>query len=83
MNDHHTTFGAKIASALSWLAAALGLGTFAGVVSLAVGVLSAAWLIVQLIGYFKYDLPVKRARALAAHAGRMDLCDTESDKLRD
>ncbi|GDY37209.1 hypothetical protein [Acidovorax sp. NB1] len=47
---------------VNWLAAFLGLGTFLGVVNLAVGVLSAAWLGVQIYGYLAHELPMKRMR---------------------
>lgn len=47
---------------VSWLAAALGIGTFLGLVNLAVGMLSATWLTVQLYGYLSHELPMKRMR---------------------
>ena len=47
---------------VSWLAAALGIGTFLGFVNLAVGILSATWLAVQLYGYLAHELPMKRMR---------------------
>ena len=47
---------------ISWLAAFLGIGTFLGCVNLAVGLLSAAWLVVQLYGYIRHELPMKRMR---------------------
>lgn len=47
---------------VNWLAAFLGLGTFLGFVNLAVGVLSAAWLGVQIYGYIAHELPMKRMR---------------------
>ena len=47
---------------VSWLAAALGIGTFLGLVNLAVGILSATWLAVQLYGYLAHELPMKRMR---------------------
>ncbi|VUZ27563.1 Uncharacterised protein [uncultured Comamonas sp.] len=49
-------------SVISWLAAFLGIGTFLGLVNLAVGLLSAAWLVVQLYGYIRHELPMKRMR---------------------
>lgn len=49
-------------SVISWLAAFLGIGTFLGFVNLAVGLLSAAWLVVQLYGYIAHELPMKRMR---------------------
>ncbi len=47
---------------ISWLAAALGIGSFLGLVNLIVGVLSATWLAVQLYGYLAHELPMKRMR---------------------
>ena len=47
---------------INWVAAFLGIGTFLGVVNLAVGVLSAAWLAVQIYGYMVHELPMKRMR---------------------
>lgn len=49
-------------SLINWLAAGLGIGTFVGLVNVVVGVLSAAWLTVQLYGYIKHELPMKRMR---------------------
>lgn len=49
-------------SVISWFAAFLGIGTFLGFVNLAVGLLSAAWLLVQLYGYIRHELPMKRMR---------------------
>ncbi len=56
-NDLHTIFDTAVGKTISWLSAALGLGSFAGVVSTTVGVLSAVWLTAQLVNYFKYTLP--------------------------
>ena len=54
---------APIAKAvINWLAAALGIGSFLGLVNLVVGVLSATWLAVQLYGYLAHELPMKRMR---------------------
>jgi hypothetical protein len=67
MNDHAPLW-AKVVKALDWIAAVLGIGTLIGLVNLGVGVLSAAWIAVQLYGYWRYELPMKRAnlkRALA------------------
>lgn len=47
---------------INWLAAALGIGSFLGLVNLIVGVLSATWLAVQLYGYMAHELPMKRMR---------------------
>ena len=51
-----------VKTVISWLAAFLGIGTFLGLVNLAVGLLSAAWLTVQLYGYIRHELPMKRMR---------------------
>ena len=56
--DHALT----VKSVINWLAAALGIGSFLGLVNLIVGVLSATWLAVQLYGYVAHELPMKRMR---------------------
>ena len=56
--DHALTVKAVV----NWLAAALGIGSFLGLVNLIVGVLSATWLAVQLYGYLAHELPMKRMR---------------------
>ena len=56
--DHALTVKAVV----NWLAAALGIGSFLGLVNLIVGVLSATWLAVQLYGYVAHELPMKRIR---------------------
>lgn len=61
MNDHATLWG-KIIKTIAWIAAVLGIGTVVGLVNLGVGVLSAAWIAVQLYGYWRYELPMKRAK---------------------
>jgi hypothetical protein len=61
MNDHATLWG-KVVKALDWIAVVLGIGTVVGLVNLVVGVLSGAWIAVQLYGYWRYELPMKRAR---------------------
>ena len=58
----HTDHTVTVKSVINWLAAFLGIGTFLGLVNLAVGVLSAAWLTVQIYGYIKHELPMKRMR---------------------
>lgn len=47
----------KISNALSWVAAFLGIGTLAGLVNLAVGLLSSFWLATQLWHHYKYVRP--------------------------
>jgi ABC-type lipoprotein release transport system permease subunit len=61
MNDHATLWG-KFVKALDWIAVVLGIGTVVGLVNLVVGVLSGAWIAVQLYGYWRYELPMKRAK---------------------
>ena len=51
-----------VKAVVNWLAAALGIGSFLGLVNLIVGVLSATWLGVQLYGYLVHELPMKRMR---------------------
>ena len=65
----------------NWLAAALGIGTFAGMVNVLVGLLSASWLAYQLYVSIKYELPVKRARLQAISAGRRDPEPTDRGPL--
>ena len=60
------TLKAMLAKVISYIAAGLGLGTFMGIVNTAIGVLSFIWLVAQLYGYVRYELPLKRyKRALA------------------
>lgn len=56
--DHELT----LKSIFNFVAAFLGIGSFLGVINLAVGVLSAFWLVVQLYGYLAHELPMKRMR---------------------
>ena len=58
----HQTDTNTLKALVNWVAAFLGIGTFLGVVNLAVGVLSAAWLSVQIYGYLVHELPMKRMR---------------------
>ena len=58
----HQTDTSTAKALVNWAAAFLGIGTFLGVVNLAVGVLSAAWLTVQIYGYLVHELPMKRMR---------------------
>lgn len=58
----HTDHTVTVKSVVNWFAAFLGIGTFLGFVNLAVGLLSAAWLGVQLYGYIAHELPMKRMR---------------------
>jgi hypothetical protein len=72
MSDHDTI---TLKHFVNWLAAILGLGTFAQVVPVAVGVLSGVWVTVQLYGYVKYELPVKRAKLKELHDSMRDSSD--------
>lgn len=58
----HDSLLPHIKTVVNWLAAALGIGTVVGLVNLLVGVLSGAWIAVQLYGYWRYELPMKRAK---------------------
>ena len=55
-----------VVKAINYAAAALGVGTFLGLVNLVVGLLSALWLGAQLYGYVRYEIPHKRAKLRAA-----------------
>ena len=44
----------KAAALVSWLSAAMGIGTFMGLVNTVIGVLSACYLMVQLWNYFTH-----------------------------
>ncbi|GEM_PF-4888550 len=48
--------------AINYVAATLGIGSFLGMVNIAVGVLSALWLMLQVYGYIRYELPMKHYR---------------------
>lgn len=64
MSQHqgvHDLLNTKGAAVVSWISAAMGLGTLVGIVNLVVGALSALWLAVQLWNYFVYTLPKNRA----------------------
>lgn len=61
---------AKLVACLTWLAAFLGLGTAVGWINLSVGVLSACWLAVQLRHYFRFTLPLAKAKLKAFHEDR-------------
>ena len=61
-HDSLATAQPALLKAINYIAATLGIGSFLGLVNLAVGVLSAIWLSVQLYGYIKYELPIKHYR---------------------
>ena len=69
MNDHHKTAFEAFKDLVSYVAALLGIGTFAGLVNIGVGVLSGCWLAYQLYTGIKYELPLKRAKLAAAQRG--------------
>lgn len=71
LQDAHNADVSAVKAAINWIAAILGIGTFAGLVNVAVGLLSATWLCYQLYVAIKYDLPVKRAKLEAAKRGLM------------
>lgn len=60
--DNHAAAGSAFLKFINYLAASMGIGTFLGIVNVAVGVLSALWLAMQLYGYVKHELPMKRMR---------------------
>jgi hypothetical protein len=66
MTENHETLTPAVKNIINWVAAILGVGTFAQLVPIIVGVLSSAWIAVQLYGYLRYDLPAKRAKLAAA-----------------
>jgi len=61
---------------LTWIAAALGIGTFAGLVNIVVGMLSACWVGYQLYAALNYDLPIKRAKLKALRDQQHDALDS-------
>ena len=67
--------------AINYIAATLGIGSFLGLVNLAVGVLSALWLSVQLYGYIRYELPIKHFRHERARRAMERQQGTDWDKL--
>lgn len=81
MTEHHNTTMETVRVALSYIAALLGVGTFAGFVSVGVGVLSGMWLAYQLYVAIKYDLPIKRAK-LAAIRLNKEFDSTFKDELK-
>ena len=62
MNDHQIGFAAQLKTVVNSLAATLGIGSALGIINLFVGIASACWLLVQFYTFFKYDLPLKKAR---------------------
>lgn len=50
--DLHAWLSSKLANFISWISAALGVGTFLGYVNIAVGCLSATWLAVSIWNWF-------------------------------
>ncbi len=61
--DIHVWLSTKAAAFVSWASAALGIGTAIGYVNLAVGVLSAIWLSLQVWNYLVFTLPRNRREA--------------------
>lgn len=72
MNDHQKTTLELVRDLISYIAALLGIGTFAGLVNVGVGLLSTCWLTYQLYVAIKYDLPVKRVKLEAARRDNLD-----------
>lgn len=75
VSDLHNFLATKTAACLSWLAAFLGLGTPMGWVSPTVGLLSVCWLAVQLWNYFKYTLPLNKAKLEALNKSPKECSD--------
>ena len=71
MTENHEHLTPAMKTVVNWIAAVLGIGTFAGLVSVVVGVLSGAWIAVQLYGYLRYELPIKRAKLATALRGEL------------
>ena len=61
----------KAAHLISTLASGLGIASFAGFVSLWVGILSSIWLVVQLYNYFTFTRP-KNLREKARWKSEME-----------
>lgn len=80
MNDHDH-FINQLKHVGNLLAALLGIGTFAGLVNVMVGVLSASWLMYQLWVSIRYELPIKRARLEAIRQGLKDPSETDRGGL--
>jgi hypothetical protein len=70
--EKHEALVPHVKTIANWFAALLGIGTFAGMVNVLVGLLSAAWLTYQLYVAIKFELPIKRARLQAIRDGRRD-----------
>jgi hypothetical protein len=71
-----------VIKAINYMAAFFGIGSALGFVNLVVGILSALWLMAQLYGYVKYELPHKRAKLLSAQrASGVDLRESERGGL--
>lgn len=69
MTDHHNTTVDAIKAFVSYVAALLGIGTFAGLVNIGVGVLSAVWLAVQLWNWWTFTRLMNKAKLAAALRG--------------
>lgn len=59
--QHQAENPSLIVKVINYVAAILGIGTFLQLVNVVVGLLSAGWLLIQLYGYVRYELPRKRA----------------------
>ena len=79
--DLHAWLSSKLANFISWISAALGVGTFLGYVNIVVGVLSACWLGVSLWNYFTHTRPKNKLemellrQKLAAHRAKCEMDD--------
>jgi hypothetical protein len=84
MSQNHDNIIVNVKAAVTWLAAFLGIGTFLNFVNLVVGMVSAAYVAVQLYYFIKYDVPVKRAkrqRLLDGEPGPRRVLETEPGDL--
>jgi hypothetical protein len=77
--QHQAENPSVLVKAINYLAALLGIGTFLHMVNVVVGLLSAAWLLVQLYAFIRYELPIKRAKAEAARRGYVVPESTKGD----
>jgi hypothetical protein len=79
--EKHEALVPHVKTIANWFAALMGIGTFAGLVNVVVGLLSAAWLAYQLYVAITIELPIKRARLQALRDGRKDPDPTDQTPL--
>ena len=77
--DLHAWLSSKLANFISWVSAALGVGTFLGYVNIVVGVLSAVWLGISVWNYFTHTRPKNKLemqllrQKIAAHREKCEV----------